>query len=58
MELETWIKSSFCEASGCVWVATDGLGVHVSEGKETLTFTREEWADFLAGVKAGEFDLA
>lgn len=26
-------------------------------GREPLTFDRQEWADFVAGVKNGEFDF-
>lgn len=51
--------SSFCSDGSCVGVAIDGDEVRVvdttSEG--ALTFTAAEWAAFVAGVKAGEFDL-
>lgn len=60
---EGWRRSSFCNgAATCVEVRTlpDG-GVEVRDGKNpdgpVLRYTREEWAAFVAGVHAGEFDL-
>lgn len=60
-------KSSFSgtndgsnDGSNCVMVARgDEVAVRHSKdaGKTTLTFSRGEWAAFLAGAKAGEFDL-
>jgi hypothetical protein len=55
-------KSSFCGHPGCVEVgAGDDGHVHMRDSKDpdgtVLTFTREEWELFLAGAKAGEFDL-
>lgn len=58
-----WIKSTSCEASGCVEVAPVGtinptVGVRNSHVPgEVVWFTIPEWAAFLEGVKAGEFDL-
>lgn len=55
-------KSSRCSAGGCVEVAPlpDG-GAVVRDTKdrtrEPLTFTGQEWADFVSGVKNGEFDF-
>jgi hypothetical protein len=54
-------KSSFCtDAHGCVEVDLDGNVVKVRDGKapggRVLFFDRAEWAAFVAGVKAGEFD--
>ncbi|MEJ2863486.1 DUF397 domain-containing protein [Actinomycetospora flava] len=52
-------RSSFCSDGGCVGVAMAGDEVRVVDTKssEALRFTPEEWAAFVAGVKAGEFDL-
>lgn len=53
-------KSSFSSMT-CVEVAelADG-GFSVRNSRDsagpTLTYTREEWAAFVAGVKVGEFD--
>jgi hypothetical protein len=55
--------SSFCSAGGCVEVGRfpDGT-VLVRDTKDRaqqpLAFTEDEWAAFVAGVKAGEFDFA
>ena len=61
----TFRKSStsgkFDGNSDCVEVAfvTDAIGVRDSKSrkKSPLQFTRSEWAAFIQGVKAGEFDL-
>ena len=55
-----WRKSTFSEANGCVEVAlVDGQAV-VRDSKnrqeQVLVFTQLEWAAFLRGVRAGEFD--
>jgi hypothetical protein len=53
--------SSFCSAGGCVGARLDGDDVVVSDrthpDRPALRFRREEWIAFVAGVKAGEFDL-
>ena len=55
--------SSRCSAGGCVEVAPlpDG-GAVVRDTKdrtrEPLTFDGREWADFVLGVKNGEFDFS
>lgn len=56
--------SSFCTSGGCVEVGQlpDGV-VAVRDSKDperrrSLVFTRLEWAAFVQGVKAGEFDPA
>lgn len=55
----SWTRSSFCESNGCVEVAIDHGVTYVKadHGPEILVFTAEEWQAFIAGVKAGEFDL-
>lgn len=55
--------SSFCSMGNCVEVGrTPDGGVAVRDRKDTdgapLVFTPEEWTAFVAGVKAGEFDLS
>ena len=54
--------SSYCTYGNCVEV---GEGVNGSivvrnntdiSGRVAVAFTRREWADFVRGVKAGEFD--
>lgn len=54
--------STRCGTGGCVEVAPlpDG-GAVVRDTKdrtrEPLTFNGHEWADFVSGVKSGEFDF-
>jgi hypothetical protein len=56
-------RASFCEEEGdqCVRVAKRSGVVALRDSKNTeettLYFDREEWIAFIAGVKAGEFDL-
>ena len=55
--------SSFCSYGSCVEVGRTADGaVLVRDTKDraqrALSFTDEEWAAFVAGVKAGEFDFA
>ncbi|GAA2578337.1 DUF397 domain-containing protein [Actinomadura fulvescens] len=57
-----FIKSSRCDGQqdtcGCVNVAIVRDAVIVTdEGGNVSTFDHFEWRDFIAGVKAGEFDL-
>lgn len=58
----TWTKSSFSNgASACVEVrrADDGM-VEIRESDraaDSVWTSPEKWAAFVAGVKAGEFDL-
>ena len=54
--------SSRCTGGACVEVAPlSGGGAVVRNTKdrarEPLTFDRQEWADFVVGVKNGEFDF-
>lgn len=61
MESMAFRRSSFCtDAHGCVEVGVSGDVVRVRDAKEPggpqLSFDRDEWSAFVAGVKAGEFD--
>ena len=59
----TWFTSSFSAAGACVEVAVlpNQAGVAVRDSKDRSQpphrFTTDEWNAFLAGVRAGEFDL-
>jgi hypothetical protein len=60
-----WRKSTRSGSNGgnCVEVAdnlTEVVAVRDSKDKTgpVLTFTRDEWAAFVAGAKDGEFDLS
>jgi hypothetical protein len=54
-----WLVSRTCESGACVRVARLGesilIGSEDSEGPITK-FTIEEWREFIAGVKQGDFD--
>jgi Domain of unknown function (DUF397) len=57
-----WITARACNNSACVQVAhLPGGMVAVRDSKDTAkpahVFDREEWAAFVAGIKAGDFDL-
>ena len=57
-----WITSRACNNSACVQVAhLSGGMVAIRDSKNTTkpahVFDSEEWAAFVTGVKAGEFDL-
>ncbi|MEV7231804.1 MULTISPECIES: DUF397 domain-containing protein [Polymorphospora] len=55
-----WVKSSRCEAHNCVEVARRSGEVAVRNSAlpvDQVTFTESVWADFIAGVRAGGFDL-
>jgi hypothetical protein len=59
---DTYIKSSFSGGVNCVEVrlSDDGsVGLRDSKdvSKPPHLFTRDEWIAFVAGVRAGEFDL-
>jgi hypothetical protein len=58
---ETWRKSSFSAANGACVEVSVGDGAKVRDTKNraggTLEFTHDEWVAFVAGVKAGEFDI-
>jgi len=57
-----WVTARACNNSACVQVAhlADGM-VAVRDSKDTAKaphfFDGAEWAAFVTGVKAGEFDL-
>lgn len=55
-----WHKGLPCESGACVEVAAVGDAVMVrstaNPGGTPVTLSRDEWHNFLAGVKAGAFD--
>jgi len=55
-----WIKASRSDAGDCVEVRPADGGIAVRDSKHPggpqLSFTKSEWAAFVAGVRAGEFD--
>jgi hypothetical protein len=59
---EEFKKSSLSGSKDCVEVAmrpgTVGLRDSKDPASPVLAFTPSEWAAFIGGVKAGEFDLS
>ena len=59
-DLMQWRRSSRCTSGSCVEVANVVDGVQLRDSKNPdvppLSFTADEWAAFVAGVKQGEFD--
>jgi hypothetical protein len=55
-----WFKSSTSGDGGCVEVAILTTAVGIRDSKTTnspvLVVSRESWAQFVAGVRADEFD--
>jgi Domain of unknown function (DUF397) len=55
-----WFRALNCEEGACVEVASAGDGIAMRDSKDLegpmLRFTRAEWAAFLGGAKAGDFD--
>lgn len=56
----SWHRSATCTGSSCVEVSRHPDGVAVRDSKDPergyLVYSREEWAAFVAAIKAGEFD--
>lgn len=56
-ECAEWRRSSHCSTGECAELL-EGEHVHLRNSQRpdvVVTFTREEWEAFAAGVKAGEF---
>jgi Domain of unknown function (DUF397) len=55
-----WRRASRCESGACVEVAVQRDGVALRDSKQPdsahLTFAPEQWRDFIAGIRSGEFD--
>lgn len=60
-EFLRWQRAKRCASNACVEVATDGEQFLIRDSKnpeiEPLRFTGAEWAAFLAGARAGDFDF-
>jgi hypothetical protein len=61
LSVAEWRKSPLSGSNGCVEVTIQADGVAVRDTKDrngpVLKFSRDEWAAFLGGVHAGEFDI-
>jgi hypothetical protein len=56
-----WRKSGRCATGACVEVARTGNRLLVRDSKNLgtapIAFTPQQWATFVAGVKAGDFSF-
>lgn len=58
--MTTWHRSKRCDTNTCVdvLITEDDVRVRASgQPHLEVTFSHAEWAEFLHGVKAGEFDV-
>lgn len=57
-----WIKSRRCESASCVEVAVNEWGSVMVRNSDNiyeapLFFSKEEWTEFVGGVRDGDFDF-
>ena len=56
----TWRISSKCESGACLMVARQGELILIGNTKHpegpVSVFTRDEWRNFITGIKLGAFD--
>jgi hypothetical protein len=56
----SWRVSRTCDSGACVMVARRGDSVMFGNtsypGGPVYTYTRDEWNEFIKGVKLGDFD--
>lgn len=56
----TWRSARRCDGGACVEIGTVGESVLVRSSRDAdgvcVTLSREEWREFVAGVKDGAFD--
>jgi hypothetical protein len=55
-------RASRCEAHNCCLVALESDAAHVADSKlddhsPVISFGNRQWSAFIAGIKAGQFDL-
>jgi predicted secreted Zn-dependent protease len=57
----TWRTSTFCSSGACVEVAPTAECILLRDSKDpagpVLAFSHDEWAAFVSGVHAREFDF-
>jgi predicted secreted Zn-dependent protease len=56
----SWRIAAKCDGGACVRVASAGEIIFLGDSKSpegpTLSYTRNEWEAFVAGIKSGDFD--
>lgn len=56
---KSWKKPTRCDSNGCVEVAEVATGVELRSSRRpdtVLLVDADEWVEFVAAVKAGDFD--
>lgn len=59
VDVATWRRSTRCEGGACVEVALSASAVAVRNSvspEVSVDFSAPAWQEFVAGVRAGEFD--
>jgi hypothetical protein len=60
-DFSTWLTSSYCASNNCVEVSlsADAVGMRDSKNRTqpALVYNMDQWRDFVAGVRDGEFDV-
>jgi hypothetical protein len=54
-----WRVSRTCDSGACIKVARDGERIffgNTTKPDSTITYTADEWREFVAGVRRGDFD--
>jgi uncharacterized protein DUF397 len=54
-----WRVSRTCDSGACIMVARDGERIffgNTTKPDSTITYTADEWREFVAGVRRGDFD--
>jgi predicted secreted Zn-dependent protease len=56
----TWRTALSCDGGACVQVATDQHSILIGNSRQpsglVLEYTRDEWHQFVEGIKKGDFD--
>ncbi|WP_117211825.1 DUF397 domain-containing protein [Allorhizocola rhizosphaerae] len=54
-----WVRADDCESNGCVEVAAADGAILIRNSRypdgARLSFTRQEWLEFVEGVRTGRF---
>jgi predicted secreted Zn-dependent protease len=56
----TWHTALSCDGGACVQVAVDDHSILIGNSRQpggpVLEYTRDEWHEFVGGIKKGDFD--
>jgi hypothetical protein len=55
-----WKHASSCSTNGCIEIARDDRQIYLRDSAQSevapMRFSQTDWEDFVAAIKAGEFD--